>query len=180
LPPFCVKGPDNCHIRVKPTSQGEIEDDSLMRAVLLVLSILTLLGPAAVGAQTRTPPESRREVQLSFAPVVKRVAPGVVNVYGARVERARQRESMDDFFRRFFGEGGPAMPRERMQRSLGSGVIVDPSGLVVTNHHVIENMTEVKVALPDRREFEAEIVLRDPRTDLAVLKLNGASGLPAV
>src|SRR5829696_1998463 len=150
-----------------------------MRAVLLVLSILTLLGPAAVGAQTRTPPESRREVQLSFAPVVKRVAPGVVNVYGARVERSRQ-SNMDDFFRRFLGEEGSGAPRERMQRSLGSGVIVDPSGLVVTNHHVIENMTEVKVALPDRREFEAEIVLRDPRTDLAVLKLNGASGLPAV
>jgi Do/DeqQ family serine protease len=149
-----------------------------MRAVLLALFILTLLGPA--GAQTRTTPESRREVQLSFAPVVKKAAPAVVNVYGARVERARQRESMDDFFRRFFGEEGSGMPRERMQRSLGSGVIVDPSGLVVTNHHVIENMTEVKVALPDRREFEAEIVLRDPRTDLAVLRLKGASGLPAI
>jgi Do/DeqQ family serine protease len=87
---------------------------------------------------------------------------------------------MDDFFRRFFGEDGAGVPRERMQRSLGSGVIVDASGLVVTNHHVIENMTEVKVALTDRREFEAEIVLRDPRTDLAVLRLRGASGLPAV
>ena len=87
---------------------------------------------------------------------------------------------MDDFFRRFFGEDGPAMPRERMQRSLGSGVIVDAAGLVVTNHHVIENMTEVKVALTDRREFEAEIVLRDPRTDLAVLRLKGASALPAI
>jgi Do/DeqQ family serine protease len=150
-----------------------------MRMVLVSLSILTLLGPAAVAAQTRTSPESRREVQLSFAPVVKKVAPGVVNVYGARVERSQQ-SNMDDFFRRFLGEEGSGAPRERMQRSLGSGVIVDPSGLVVTNHHVIENMTEVKVALPDRREFEAEIVLRDPRTDLAVLKLNGASGLPAV
>jgi Do/DeqQ family serine protease len=148
-----------------------------MRAYLLVF-LLALLGPAE--AQTRSPPESRREVQLSFAPVVKKAAPAVVNVYGARVERARQRQSMDDFFRRFFGEDGPGMPRERMQRSLGSGVIVDASGLVVTNHHVIENMTEVKVALPDRREFDAEIVLRDPRTDLAVLKLKGAAGVPSI
>jgi Do/DeqQ family serine protease len=149
----------------------------LMRAFLLALPLLALIGPADARAQMRSPPENRRDVQLSFAPVVKKAAPAVVNVYGARVERARQRQSMDDFFRRFFGEDGPGMPRERMQRSLGSGVVVDPSGLVVTNHHVIENMTEVKVALPDRREFEAEIVLRDPRTDLAVLKLKGASGL---
>jgi Do/DeqQ family serine protease len=144
------------------------------------LLLMAFLGPAEAEAQTRSPPESRREVQLSFAPVVKKAAPAVVNVYGARVERARQRQSMDDFFRRFFGEDGPGMPKERMQRSLGSGVIVDASGLVVTNHHVIENMTEVKVALPDRREFEAEIVLRDPRTDLAVLKLKGALGVPSI
>jgi Do/DeqQ family serine protease len=149
-----------------------------MRVLLVSLSLLPLLG-APAGAQTRTVPDSRREVQLSFAPVVKKAAPAVVNVYGARVERARQSSSMDEFFRRFLGENGTA-PRERMQRSLGSGVVVDASGLVVTNHHVIENMTEVKVALPDRREFEAEIVLRDPRTDLAVLRLKGASGLPAI
>ena len=152
----------------------------LMRAFLLTLTLLPLLSPADLAAQSRTAPESRREVQLSFAPVVKKAAPAVVNVYGARAERARQRETMDDFFRRFFGEDGPGMPRERMQRSLGSGVVVDASGLVVTNHHVIENMTEVRVALPDRREFEAEIVLRDPRTDLAVLRLKAASGLPTI
>ena len=71
----------------------------------------------------------------------------------------------------FFGGGdGDSAPRERAQRSLGSGVLADASGLVVTNHHVIEGLTEVRVSLADRREFEAEIVLRDPRTDLAVLK----------
>ena len=72
----------------------------------------------------------------------------VVNVYGARVERRAQNPFMDDpFFRRFFGDGGFGVPRERVQRSLGSGVIVDASGLVVTNNHVIEGMSEVKVAL---------------------------------
>ena len=78
---------------------------------------------------------------------------------------------MDDpFFRRFFGGGG-GMPREQVQRSLGSGVIVDAAGLVMTNNHVIEGATEVKVALADKREFEAEIVLKDARTDLAVLRV---------
>ncbi len=73
------------------------------------------------------------------------------------------------------------MPRERVQQSLGSGVIVDAGGLVVTNHHVIEGMAEVKVALADKREFEAEIVLRDPRSDLAVLRMKAPpSGLAAL
>ncbi len=89
---------------------------------------------------------------------------------------------MDDpFFRRFFGDGGFGVPRERVQQSLGSGVIVDAGGLVVTNHHVIEGMAEVKVALADKREFEAEIVLRDPRSDLAVLRMKAPpSGLAAL
>src|SRR4028119_422814 len=79
--------------------------------------------------------------------------------------------------RLFFGENAPGVPPGRSQSSLGSGVIVDASGLVITNNHVIENMTEVKVALADRREFEAQIVLRDQRTDLAVLKLKNPADL---
>ena len=85
----------------------------------------------------------------------------------------------DPFFRHFFGEPGQEQ-NPRIAQSLGSGVIVDPSGLVVTNHHVIEGMTDVKVALSDRREFEAEIVLRDPRTDLAVLKIKGGENFPVL
>ncbi|MCC2102091.1 MAG: trypsin-like peptidase domain-containing protein, partial [Hyphomicrobiales bacterium] len=80
---------------------------------------------------------------------------------------------------RFFGEGQQGT-RERTAQSLGSGVIVEHDGLVITNNHVIQNMTDVKVALQDRREFPADIVLRDPRTDLAVLKLKGAGQLPAI
>lgn len=131
--------------------------------------------------QTRTVPQSRAEMQFSLAPIVRQVTPAVVNVYGARVERRQQNPFYEDpFFRRFFG-GDFGVPQERVQRSLGSGVIVDPSGFVVTNHHVIENMTEVKIALADKREFEADIILRDPRTDLAVLKLKGINGpLPAI
>jgi len=143
---------------------------------------LALLGAAErVEAQVRTVPESRQQVTLSFSPVVRKAAPAVVNVYGARVERRPQNPFLDDpFFRRFFGDGGFGVPQDRVQRSLGSGVVVEGHGLVVTNNHVIDGMTEVRVALADKREFEAEIVLRDPRTDLAVLRLKGARDLAAI
>lgn len=146
-------------------------------AAALFATALTSQGGVA---QTRTVPQTREEVRLSFAPTVRSVVPAVVNVYGSRTDRTRRRAAAEEFFRRFFGDGEPNPPRERVQRSLGSGVIVDGSGLIVTNHHVIENMTEVRVALPDRREFEAEIVLRDPRTDLAVLRIKGQGPFPAL
>src|SRR5690606_31480182 len=95
--------------------------------------------PAFAQPQPRVP-ASRAELSLSFAPVVKRVAPAVVNVYGLKTVAQRNHPFLDDpFFRRFFGGEGFGIPGERAQRSLGSGVIVDPSGIVVTNHHVIEN-----------------------------------------
>jgi Do/DeqQ family serine protease len=113
--------------------------------------------------------------------VVRQSAAAVVNVYGARVEKQPRNPFMDDpFFRRFFGDGGFGVPRDRVQRSLGSGVVVDASGLVVTNNHVIEGMSEVKVAFADKREVEATILLRDPRTDLAVLKLKSARDLAVI
>jgi len=116
-------------------------------------------------------PGSAAEVQLSFAPVVKRVAAAVVNVYAARVVENRNPFMNDPLFRQFFG----AVPREQVLRSLGSGVIIDPTGLVVTNYHVIEDASEVKVALADKREFDANVALKDEHSDLAVLRLK-ASG----
>ena len=116
-------------------------------------------------------PSGPAEVQLSFAPVVRRVAPAVVNVYAARVIENRNPFMNDPFFRQFFG----AVPREQVQRSLGSGVIVDPSGLVVTNNHVIEGASAVKISLADKREFEAEIVLKDEHSDLTILRIKGAN-----
>ena len=108
-----------------------------------------------------------------------KVAPAVVNVYAAKVVQNRNPLFDDPIFRRFFG-AGPGGGGNQVQRSLGSGVIVDPSGLVVTNVHVIEGADEVKVALADKREFEAEIVLKDTRTDLAVLRIKDGqrSGFP--
>ncbi|MGA2287597.1 DegQ family serine endoprotease [Bradyrhizobium sp.] len=123
-------------------------------------------------AQDRRLPVSAAELRLSYAPIVQRVQPAVVNVYAAKVIQDRNPLLDDPIFRRFFGV--PGQQPEQMQRSLGSGVMVDPSGLVVTNVHVIEGADEVKVSLSDKREFEAEIVLKDPRSDLAVLRLKGA------
>ena len=141
-------------------------------AALCALVFTLIAAMTAATAQERRVPNSSAEVQLSYAPVVQRVAPAVVNVYAARVVENRNPLFDDPFFRQFFGGGG-GMPREQVQRSLGSGVIVDPSGLVVTNVHVIEGATEVKVALADKREFDAEIVLKDTHSDLAVLRLKG-------
>jgi len=135
------------------------------------VSAIVVLSVSLVGAsaQDRRVPSSPAELQMSFAPVVKRAAPAVVNVYAARVVENRNPFMNDPLFRQFFG----ALPREQVLRSLGSGVIVDPSGLVVTNHHVIEGATEVKVALADKREFDAEIALKDEHSDLTVLRLKG-------
>jgi Do/DeqQ family serine protease len=137
---------------------------------IAALLVAVLSPPAA--AQQRQVPTSAAQLQLSYAPVVQRVAPAVVNVYAQHVVANNNPFLADPFFRQFFGGG---MPREQVERSLGSGVIVDASGLVVTNYHVIADASEVKVALADKREFDAEIVLKDQRSDLAVLRIKGAS-----
>src|SRR3981081_1378467 len=133
---------------------------------------ISMAALASAAAQDRRVPASPADVKLSYAPIVQRVQPAVVNVYAAKVVQNRNPLLDDPIFRRFFG--GPGQQPEQMQRSLGSGVMVDPSGLVVTNVHVIEGADEVKVSLSDKREFEAEIVLKDSRSDLAVLRLKGA------
>src|ERR1700761_5234472 len=118
---------------------------------------------ATAPAQDARVPSSPGEIKLSFAPAVKEVTPAVVNVYAARVIENRVPLFDDPVFRRFFG--GSNGPREQVQRSLGSGVVVDASGLVVTNNHVIENADQIKVALADKREFDADLVLKDERND---------------
>jgi Do/DeqQ family serine protease len=136
---------------------------------ILTVLLVSFVAMAPARSQDRRVPASPAELNLSYAPIVQRAQPAVVNVYAAKMVQNRNPLMDDPIFRRFFGGGG--QQPEQMQRSLGSGVMVDPSGLVVTNVHVIEGADQVKVSLADKREFEAEIVLKDSRSDLAVLRL---------
>src|SRR5215472_4309516 len=137
-------------------------------------AFLMLALVVASSALAQTAPKSREAIRLSFAPIVKQAAPAVVNVFSCRVVRTNASPFADDpFFRRFFGDRSPfGIPQERVQNSLGSGVIVDPDGLIVTNHHVIEEAQEITAVLSDHREFEAKVLRSDERTDLAVLKID--------
>jgi len=134
-----------------------------------------------VSAQETFAPATNEGLRASYAPVVETAAPAVVNVYTRRVVRTAGRRLRSPMFEFFFGEGASpfdAMPRERVENSLGSGVIVSPDGVIVTNNHVIEGMSEIKVVLADRREFEAELVQADEKTDLAVLRIVADEPLP--
>jgi serine protease Do len=131
---------------------------------------------------TRIVPQSRAELQLSFAPVVKAVAPSVVNVYATTVsEETLSPFANDPFFRRFFG-GDLFRSRPRQSQSLGSGVIVDASGVILTNHHVIDGATDIRVSTAEGHEYAVELILDDPKTDLAVLRVNDGQrvSFPAV
>ncbi len=139
---------------------------------------LMLVVSVAYG-QDKVVPESKQQLEFSYAPVVKKVAPAVVNIYATRVVRSQHISPLrnDPIYRHFFGEdffmgGSPT----RIQRSLGSGVIVSPNGIVITNNHVIRNAEAIKVVLLDKREFEAEVVAIDKRTDLAALRIKDSSG----
>ena len=166
----------------------------------LMLSLGLVFGGAAVGsfagnhnilASSAVPAvavsnDSRPALQTSFAPVVKKVMPSIVNVFSSKKVKNETSDSLepffnDPFFRRFFGDesGRPSIPRERKEQSLGSGVIVSPDGYILTNNHVVDDATEVKVSLGDKREYTARVVGKDSKTDLAVLKID-QTGLPAV
>ena len=119
----------------------------------------------------RRTPADAETVKLSFAPVVRKAAPAVVNISSKRVVR----QQIDPFWEMF----GGGVPRERVEGSLGSGVIVRADGVIVTNNHVIEGGQEITVSLSDRREFPAKVLLADPRADLAVLKIE-AKDLPTL
>lgn len=145
-----------------------------LRTAIVALTLVGLLAETA-HADTSRIPTSKGEIQLSFAPLVEKSAPAVVNIFTRKIMRQRQRSPLfdDPFFQRFFGEFGFSLDRQERQpaNALGSGVIVSGDGLIVTNLHVIEGADEVRVVLSDRREFEAKVIAADEKTDLAVLRV---------
>jgi serine protease Do len=176
-----------------------------LRAAIIVVASL-LIGAAAgvtVNAKTQmfstssgnvvplmvdsSAPVVNRSLSFSsgFAPVISKVVPSVVNIASTKVTENPEANSpffSDPFFRRFFGnQGFPQfeIPKEQRERGLGSGVIVSSDGYVLTNNHVVESASDIRVSLADKREFKAKVVGTDPRTDVAVLKLD-ATNLPAV
>jgi Do/DeqQ family serine protease len=148
----------------------------LVGGLALALSVNGMTGSGTLGAQEaaelartaggeaeRVVPGNSAQVNLSFAPVARAVQPAVVNIFTARV--VRQRQQMGPFFSMF--EGQP-----RVENSLGSGVIVDAAGLVITNNHVVQGADQILVALADRREYPAKLLFAEPRLDLALLKID--------
>ncbi len=138
--------------------------------------------PPAVPVENRVVPTDRTEMMLSFAPVVRKAAPAVVNIYTTKiVERRLNPFAGDPFFEHFFRGMFPRRGRARsVENSLGSGVILDPSGIVVSNYHVVAGANEIKVVLADRREYEGSVIFADEDSDLAVVRLDGASDLPTL
>jgi Do/DeqQ family serine protease len=138
-----------------------------------------LFGPVEpVFAEDKIPPPSREAVQYSYAPIVRKAAPAVVNVYvRSRVQTFDSPFANDPFFRHFFGNAF-GHPSERVLSSLGSGVIVSREGFVVTNTHVIKGGSDaaIRVALADKREYDAKVIAQDDKADIAVLKIEGGDG----
>ncbi|TDE39017.1 trypsin-like peptidase domain-containing protein [Antarcticimicrobium sediminis] len=149
----------------------------MFRVLLITLGLAfsaSISGPVA--AETKVP-QSQAEISLGFAPLVKQAAPAVVNIYARIVTQGQPSPfAGDPFFEDLFRGFGSSRPR--VQNSLGSGVILSPDGIVVSNYHVVGQATDIRVVTADRHEYEARVVLSDKEADLAILQLEGAQGLP--
>ena len=145
----------------------------MLRTLICICLLLAL--PLPVSAQNEVVPQSKSQITLSFAPLVKQVAPAVVNIYARRIVQQRVISPLfdDPFFKHLLENAGPtALTRKRLENSLGSGVLLRPDGLIVTSNHVISGADEIRVALADRREFDAAVVAADEHADLAVLRVD--------
>ena len=151
----------------------------LLRYAAVSMIAVVAAFPAVGEAQTaKTVPQSQTEIQLSYAPLVKQTANAVVNVYAEKTVRSQSPFAGDPFFQQFFGQQMPN--RTEKQSSLGSGVIVEGNGTVITNNHVIDGADDIKIALSDGREFPCKVVLRDEGVDLAVLKIDSKDSFPTM
>jgi serine protease Do len=142
--------------------------------------------PASMTVAAAAPSISAGSLNTTFAPVVDKALPAVVNISSAKKTRVTSQDfpQLDPFFRQFFGRDfgrgfGPSVPRSRIEKSLGSGVIVRSDGYILTNNHVIDGATDITITLNDKRELKAKIVGGDAKTDIAVLKVD-AKDLPTI
>jgi serine protease Do len=139
--------------------------------------------PVYVTARADTNTQRVTQLSNSFADIIEKASPAVVKISMTRIIKASDQQqgnpfTSDPFFRQFFG--GPNMrPRDQRERGLGSGVIVNQSGYILTNNHVVEKANSLKVTLSDGRDFTAKVVGTDPQTDVAVVKIN-SSALPTL
>lgn len=171
------------------SSAGKYLVIGLMALIALgVAASISYMGGTAEKKPVATPVGLKElsGINQAFVQVAQAAKPAVVNISTTTVIKEREGQPSpflsDPFFRRFFGEEffrQFQMPRERRLQALGSGVIVDQGGYIVTNNHMVEGTTEIKVVLDDKREFIGKIVGRDPKTDLAVIRIN-AKDLPTI
>ena len=151
--------------------------------IIFVAGMVSVLcnGSASAEVETKIIPSDKPQITLSFAPLVKKVAPAVVNIYTKRnVVRAVNPLLDDPFFKQFFGQsfGGfgvpqdDSVPRKQVEGALGSGVILGADGVVLTNAHVVKGANQISVVLSDGREYEAKLSLMDEPSDLAVLRVD--------
>ena len=146
-----------------------------MRFWIARIGLIAAVFIAAPAMAQDTVPTSTQQINLTFAPVVKMVAPAVVNIYTKTVVKQQALSPFfdDPFFKQFFGdEFNFGRSRERIQNALGSGVVVRDDGLVVTNNHVIDNADEIRVVLNDGREFAGKVVSQDEQLDLALVRFD--------
>lgn len=152
---------------------------TLLGVILFVFATDLISGGTFSHAQSvKRSPTSQVDMQLSFAPLVKQTANAVVNVYAERMVRQRSPFAGDPFFEKFFGQRFPN--RTEKQSSLGSGVVIDASGIVITNYHVIQGADDIKVAFSDGREYSSRILLQDESVDLAILQIEDGTGFAAL
>ena len=174
--------------------RGRLASRTLATATMA--GILAVTGFVGVRAATQSTPtvkvatRSEASAGRGYSAVVKRVVPAVVNISTSKMVKEQTGfssgdgdgpQGLDPFLRQFFGNGmnQRMAPRERNEKALGSGVIVSPEGYILTNNHVVDGATQVVVTLHDKREFKAKVIGTDPRTDIAVIKIEG-SGFPAL